>query len=448
MTILGQLLRQPSAPAAGPIPGDSRVPDISEASAGWLTLERAVCLISLFLIGWRHEFHYQLTYGSVAALVLCPIWIGRIRRYRFGPALFVVGGLACVSGLLLTAFSRSVHRYHSVTSVMHGTGLWLGTLAAVGVVLWARTIMTLAPLGVAYGAGMLLGNYLNPDQLINPWKFIYSIPVAIIALAIASRRGSRVGSLAVLLILAGVSALLDSRSLFGALLLSAILIGWQLRPRSGSRPLAWGWTLLLLSGLAASVYNLAQSMMLDGFFGPETQQRTQVQVQTAGSLILGGRPELAATLALFRHDPFGFGLGVAPNVFDVMTAKAGMIKLNYDPENGYVEKYMFGGHVELHSTAGDLWAMFGLPGVAVAASVLLLCIRALSRSMSARAGNGLLIFLVCDTLWNLPFSPFYSSVPTLVLALGLVLSQKDEMQRLSSITASARNIMDTVSSAS
>lgn len=390
---------------------------------GWLTVERGLCLVVLFLIGWAHEFHLQLTVGGVAALLLCPIWIGTVRRYRFGSVFFIVGCVTYLAGLFLTMLSKSEHRYYSVTSVLHDSGLWIGTLAAIGLVLWARTIMGIGYIGVAYGLGMLLGSVLNPGVLgpTNPWKFVYAVPVIIICIALTSNRSRRMATLVVLLCLSGVCALLDARSLFGTLLLAAVLVGWQLRPRSKSRPMAWGWTLVLLGGLAGAVYNLATSLMLDGYFGAETQQRSHLQVQTAGSLILGGRPELAASLGLFRHDPLGFGVGVSPNIFDVMVAKAAMIKINYDPENGYVERYMFGGQVELHSTTGDLWATFGPVGLVMAAVIMVLCVRGLAASMSDRAGNGLLIFLVCYTFWNLAFSPLYSAIPTLILTIGLSL---------------------------
>lgn len=162
--------------------------------------------------------------------------------------------------------------------------------------------------------------------------------------------------------------------------------------------------------------------MLSGFLGAELQQRSEQQVDTAGSLILGGRPELGATLALLRDHPLGFGLGVAPSIYDVMTAKAGMMGLNYDPDNGYVERYMFGGHVELHSIAGDMWALFGVGGLLMTMVIIALSVRGISHSMSRREGNGLLIFIACAALWNIPFGPLYSAVPILALTLGLVLS--------------------------
>ncbi len=393
------------------------------AQHGWATVERVLCLAVLFLLGWRVMFHKGLTFGAVAAILACPLWIGVVRRYRSGALLFAAGGVVYLSGLLLTAFAKNQGRYFTLTAVAADSGLWIGIFVGIGAVLWARTILGLGWIGASYGLGMLLRNLTHPDELAptNPWKWTFSLPLTIIALAMVSQRRSRIGSLMVLLALGAASAVLDSRSLFGTLLLAAILVGWQLRPTGSARPLAWGWTLLLLCGLAAGVYNLATSLMLDGYLGTAVELRSQQQVQTAGSLLLGGRPEIAASIALITHTPWGFGLGVGPTIFDVMTAKGGMIKLNYDPDNGYVEHYMFGGHVELHSTIGDLWATFGIPGMLFAIMIALLVIRGLAGSLGRRDGNGLLLFLACDTLWNLPFSPLYSSVPTLVLALGLAL---------------------------
>jgi len=395
------------------------------AAAGWRALEKMICLVVLFLLGSREIFKGGLTFGACAALLLCPIWIGVLRRYRHAGLLFACTALTLVNGLVLAAFAGHEHRYASFSSVLDDSTLWIGTLAAVGVVLWSRTVASLSSIGLAYGLGLLVHNLAHPDLLAptNPWKFVYSFPVAIVALGIASRHRSRVASLLVLLALAAISAVLDSRSLFGSLLFAAVLLGWQLRPRISVKPLAWGWTLVLVCGLGAAIYNLMTALMLEGALGTEIQHRSQQQVQAAGSLLLGGRPELAATLALMRHDPAGFGVGVAPNIYDVMAAKSGMIEINYNPNfNGYVDRYMFGGHVELHSTAGDLWALFGIGGLLTGCAVMLVAVRGLSHSMSARAGNGLLAFVVCQTLWDLPFSPLYSSIPTLILTLGLGLT--------------------------
>src|SRR3712207_9122030 len=43
--------------------------------------------------------------------------------------------------------------------------------------------------------------------------------------------------------------------------------------------------------------------------------------------------------------------------------KAGMAQIGYQPNNGYVETYMFGGQFKLHSVIGDAWAYFGVAGI-------------------------------------------------------------------------------------
>ena len=47
-----------------------------------------------------------------------------------------------------------------------------------------------------------------------------------------------------------------------------------------------------------------------------------------------------------------------------------MIDINYDPDNGYVNNFMFGNGIELHSGIGDLWAFMGPVGLVVAASLV------------------------------------------------------------------------------
>ena len=179
------------------------------------------------------------------------------------------------------------------------------------------------------------------------------------------------------------------------------------------------WTVLLGAALAAAIYNLATALLVDGYFGETARQRTLTQIQSAGSLILGGRPEVAATRALMMHNPLGFGFGVGPNVFDLGVAKAGMRRINYNPDNNYVEQYMLGGHVELHSTVGDLWARAGLLGLVLAVVIAVLVARNMADSMHRREASGLLAFLTCYTAWNLVFSPQSSAIPTLCLTLGL-----------------------------
>ena len=161
---------------------------------------------------------------------------------------------------------------------------------------------------------------------------------------------------------------------------------------------------------AVVVYNLGQALILDGFFGEETQQRTTRQIAEAGSLILGGRPEMGATLNLMRNSLLGFGSGTIPNYNDIRAAKQGMNFLGYDPGNGYVERWMFGNGYRLHSAFGDLWALYGLLGLFFAFFTLWLALRRLGTALVNRTASGALIFGTALVAWNTFFTPLYGGL--------------------------------------
>ena len=239
---------------------------------------------------------------------------------------------------------------------------------------------------------------------------------------LAGARGSRTArwpELLALLVLALYSALHDSRSLFAMLALTAVLVLWQKLPPGHSRRKALATTVLAGTASLIVIYELGSNLLVGGFLGAAAQQRSIAQIDSAGFLLLGGRPELAATAALFRWHPFGFGVGIVPSLEDIAVAKTGMLAINYEPNNGYVERYMFGSQFELHSVAGDLWVYFGLAGVLLAGLMAWLLLRWCLTSIVARSGSAVVLFLAIMTLWDIVFSPLYSSVTVMGLALGL-----------------------------
>lgn len=175
----------------------------------------------------------------------------------------------------------------------------------------------------------------------------------------------------------------------------------------------------MVAVIAAITYNLATALIVDGYLGEQAQSRTIAQLEASGSLLLGGRPEAAASIALFQSNPWGFGAGVQPNLADILVAKTGMASIGYQPNNGYVETYLFGGGFELHSVAGDLWSQYGIPGLAFVAWIVVLVLHTLGQGLSTRTATSISMFLGISTLWNVLFSPIYGSLPTLVLTVGL-----------------------------
>lgn len=405
-------------------PGVPRVPLVDLDSRRAQLLERGVASLALVALGLRQFLHSGLTSGFALALLLVPVWIVALRHYWGARFLSALGVVALVTGYLLSKVAYPAHDI-STSNRTSSTMLLLGTLCGVGVILWARRIMSDGQVGLWFGIGMLLSAALGPDRSsANPWKFAWCVPLAVIVLSLLNRGKRSVLEIVALVLLALVSVTFDSRSYFATFLLAAVLVGWQLRPRRLSRRASWGWTALLMASVSVGVYFLGTTLLVDGALGQQAQQRSVAQIDTAGSLLLGGRPELAATLALMRDRPWGFGVGVSPTPHDVQVAKQGMAAINYQPNNGYVEDFMFGGHIEVHSTFGDLWASWGLPGLALAVAVGFLVIRSLAETVAGRTASAAFAFLACWTLWNLLFSPLYAAEPTLMLTLGLGLMSR------------------------
>jgi hypothetical protein len=285
--------------------------------------------------------------------------------------------------------------------------------------------MSDAVIGVCFGLGMFVQAVLHPGSWAdNPWKFAFAIPVAVLVLGASLATGRVAAQLGAAITIAIVSVVLDSRAYSAALALVALLLVWRvLGARRGGRT-SRARTAAFVVAVAGAVYLLATTLLVNGYLGANAQQRSIEQIQASGSLILGGRPELAATLTLMEHRITGYGVGVVPTPNDVLVAKSGLASINYAPNNGYVERYMFGGHFELHSVLGDMWANWGLAGLAFVLVVASLALRGVVEAVSGGPGNVLTIYVCVWTLWNLAFSPLVVSAPILVLAVALTLRRR------------------------
>lgn len=380
------------------------------------------------------------TAGDLLLLVLIPLWWLGLRRARGGTVLLALSGVAMVSGLVLTEFAK---QDHTVSFGIAADALMLvfGVVAGAGFLLWARDSVPVARLGLAYGLGLLVQAAVSGQLAFTSyaWKNGLGIAAAVLLLSAAltarSATARLIAELTALAALALLSVVLDSRSYLGTFLLTIILVVWQRRPARTSGRRSWVWVAAFMAALAVGMYQLGTSLLVNGYLGRGAQARTVAQIHQAGSLILGGRPELGATMALFGYQPTGFGAGVIANSADVRAAKIGLAQLNYDPNNGYVDKFMFGGQIELHSMIGDLWAHFGLAGLALCLLFGYLVFRGLAGAVADRSGSALLYFLCWWTLWNVFFSPFLSAAPILLPALGFALRKRSRASTAEAVGA-------------
>ncbi|MFF7291379.1 hypothetical protein ACFY9N_02465 [Microbacterium sp. NPDC008134] len=365
----------------------------------------------------RYQFGPGVSLSLIAAVVLLPVWWQAAARFRFARLLLALAAIAAVWGGVLTLFETM--RPVSTSLLLEQTFTLLSLAGGIGVLLWARTQIGLGGTAVAFGVGALANVVLTGGNSANLWKYSLAVPVIIIVLGLTAASGRRWLGLLALGALAVVCLASDSRSMTSFLLLAGVIVLWQMFMPPGTRRPRPLQTLVLLGVLSLAAFSLLQALILEGALGDAAQQRTQAQIDTSGSLIAGGRPELGAATALVAERPQGFGSGVLPVSHDVWIAKTGMSELNYDPDNGYVEGYMFGGQYEVHSVVGDLWLRFGPVG-AIFAVVLIGCaIYAVARSVSLKAAAGITVWLVLLGAWDTFFSPLLTSSRTLALLFAL-----------------------------
>ena len=81
-------------------------------------------------------------------------------------------------------------------------------------------------------------------------------------------------------------------------------------------------------------------------------------------------------------------------------AKRGMAALGYNPENGYVENFMFGGRIELHSGVMDMWAAASIPGALLLLLIAGMALAAMMRDLGRLEATPWLFFAALTVVQN------------------------------------------------
>ncbi|WP_136054208.1 hypothetical protein [Microbacterium sp. K24] len=380
-------------------------------------LAAVVCVI----LAARITLLQGVTAGILISIVLLPVWVVTLWRQRGGSAIVTLGALAIISGLVLTDFFAADHPT-SESMMQQNTFSLVSVIGGIGVVVWVRSLLGNASTAFWYGVGLMVGVVFHGLDTDNVWKFDLSVPATVIVLALCMMSRRPWVEMIALLLLAVVSALNDSRSAGSMLLVAAALVVWQSLGSRLAKSSTTVRTLAVFGFTAVIGYAALQAFILEGWFGKAAAVRSEAQIAQSGSLLLGGRPELGASTELIAANPLGLGSGTFANGIDLLIAKTGMARLNYDPNNGYVEKYMFGNGFEVHSMLGDLWIRFGLFGAALLIVALVIITLGTAGQVAKRAASGLMIFLAIQVFWDSLFAPFFStSISTLVLGVALAM---------------------------
>jgi hypothetical protein len=391
-----------------------------EGREGWAVVTVGLAGLGILLAGFDFDVYLGLTAVTLFAGVFLPLWLGSVRVSRWTMTIFLLFAACLIGDVVLSAW-LSAGRVFSRVAFMESVFILLTLAFGVGWILWARKLLPDWGVGALFGVGLLFS--VNPGSElfpVSPWKFGFALPVTVLVLALAMRARSRWVEVIALAGLAGVSAVSSARSGAATLVLVLILVVWQSMKRPTSSRGAAFRTVMLVAFLAAGTYFALQGAILDGAMGDEARERTQMQLDTSGTLIAGGRPEIGATASLMGAQPLGFGGGIMPSMHDLQIAKTGMAGLGYDPNNGYVEDYLFGAGIELHSVLGDLWAWYGLAGLALAIVLAVFFVSRVAMLATARSASALVLFLGIKAIWDLMFSPIESALTTLMLGVALL----------------------------
>ncbi|BCW55709.1 hypothetical protein StoSoilB19_30830 [Arthrobacter sp. StoSoilB19] len=324
-------------------------------------------------------------------------------------------------------FSRADHRIESGAALGYVVIL-LGALMTYLTLLWSKNELGLRATALLYSVGWIVQQAATPSSWsTNAWKYSFSWPVTIFLAALIYNNRSRILSVLFVGLMAGLSIFNDFRSNFGLLVLTAVLVVWLWKRNAPDSSIKTGAILLGLGGVLWGVYQAAIWLALEGYLGLRNQLVTAQQLASGESLIASGRVESSAAFDLFAQRPWGYGPGVTPNTEDVLVAKTALQGTGANLDGQYINTYVVGDQIKLHSVASDLWVSFGIAGLVLAAyfawSILIRLVG------SEEQVTVLYIFASLVALWDLAFSPITSNIHEVVFAAALATPLLSEMQK-------------------
>lgn len=395
------------------------------APPGWARAERIVAMLVVGAVAIRYNLPADIPLSFLVSLVVLPMTWRALAAHRWAVPISVLAILAAISGVVITE-SRSSEVAVSQSMMVSVSVRILLLVVVVACLLWARMVLGTRSTVLVFGVGSLLSLAVAGVNLDNIWKFSFAVPVTLVVLSLPWIWGHRVREILCLGALAGVSAFADSRSLAAMLAIAAMVLVLDRPSSRGAARSVGAWSALLrLAIIGVTAYLVVQAAILDGVLGEGVRERTELQIEQSGSALTGGRPEMGAAVALIADRPTGYGSGALVTYDERQLGKGGMAGLGYDPDNGYVDEYMFGRGFEVHSLIGDLWLRFGLVGALLAVVVLLVVVHRAGHGIATHAISAAALFLAVRAVWDFAFSPIGSVMLYLPLTLALLLPERE-----------------------
>lgn len=418
-------------------PIDENVPPRSNSR-----IMAAVALIATALIPLTYIDLGGFPPGILFGAVLLPLWLGHLFRGRAEFVLacaFVVMGLF---GYFISEFSVDLSYDPAVAISLYA--LLIRAFVSVGVFAWAIAVAGFTPVALSFAIGLFVNAVAADADSGNAWKYLFSAPVTIGVLAACAVVRRRWVSYIAILVLVVVSAVASYRSLIAILIVAVVMSLIMRRSANSDQGLIRSLTPLaaLVAVFALASYALPR-MLLAGFFGQQARLVSEAQIANGGELITGGRVETYGSIALFFSRPGGFGPGAIPTTEIATTVKGALYNEGVVASLQYVDNYMLGGRVKLHSVVADLWVNFGVSVFLFLAVCVVVIVRFLvSRAAGSEAPLIVWVLLIW-LLWDLAFSPMYSNLTNVLFALvALAAFSRSGRQRRHVYTQGDRVVAD------
>lgn len=388
-------------------------------------LEVALATGIAFTLAVRSPIASWLSVGAAVAIIFLPVLLRSPLVRRIAIVAGIIAVALAISGILLAemALTNDASRYltPNIQLLQIGQIAGIATSSVAGV--WV--LLTLGPAHTIafWSIGATANVFLYSERFLDdPWKYGLALPITILAFLVARGRKRDVLPVSVAVVtIAGISIASSYRSWL--LVLAGLLVAaWALNLRYGRErrlyPVGFAATLAVIAMLLAGTFLL--SMVQSGALGQSLADRTEQQATVAGNVILGGRPEWAAALAMFADYPWGYGAGIGPSTHDYIT---GVQSLAVTPEaraSSGIAGYFSNGIIEFHSVVWNVWSHFGILGIAVVLGLAIYMLTALSvlRSPIRLSVRFALAVPLIAVQWDLFFSPTVVSSIALALAIA------------------------------
>jgi len=392
-----------------------------EPAPGALALRFLTAALIPALLSADLNIGHQMNTGMIASFALAPIWFPYFVKVPAG-GVFVLSCIAFLgAGFLLTWVSESDHQVAKSLAVIAAMNFAVD-LFAVGALFWScRIIGVHATVGI-YAFVWLLDSLATPASWAdNPWKFGFVLPVSLLVFSLVDKLRYPALTILAAIGLGAFSILNDSRSVFTVFILTAITLTWQRFRAKTVREPSLAFFLAAVVVVGGGAYYTITRLLVSGLLGTGLKTRSEAQVEASGSLLLGGRPEWTVTIRLFQEHPWGFGLGTIPSPADFELGRQGFASIHLLAQENYLKHYVFDGSLHLHSIVADLWAAGGPAGILLVVVMLWILLTSLADELAHRTATATQTFLSLLALWHIGFSPSYSNLHkvTLALAVGL-----------------------------